>query len=399
MSGGEILFLAHRVPYPPNRGDKIRSWNVLKALSKIAPVHVAALCDDPADLAYAETIEAVAASVFLQRHQTNKLASSLKALLTGGSASVQACWSGALNAHVQKVLQDRPISAVYAFSGQMAQYVPANAPRFVMDFVDMDSAKFATWAAEKSGFAAMANGFEARRLFAHEARVAARADTSLFVSEDEAGLFRSRTGQGERIAVLENGVDTDHFDPTRNFGVVDAPKGALIVFTGQMNYQPNVDAVKAFASHVLPRIQAVTPDACFAIVGRAPTAEVQKLAALPGIIVTGEVADTRDWLAAADVAVSPLMLARGIQNKVLEAMAMARPVVATHAAAQGIDAEEGRDFVKADSAEAQAHACIEILTNAEKARDLGNAARARMIARYGWDAQMQPLPAYLGMAA
>jgi polysaccharide biosynthesis protein PslH len=393
---GEILFLAHRAPFPPDRGDKIRSWNILKALAQIAPVHVAVVRDaaDPADMRDTD-LGRIAASLAAFEPNHRRMGAMARALLTGQAASVCAFGSTALHKHVSHVLATRDIRTIYAYSGQMAQFVPSSQARFVMDFVDMDSAKFATYATQKSGPAAFANAMEAKRLFAFEKQVAQRADLSLFVSDAEAGLFRRETGLGvDRVQALENGIDLELYNPNHSFAPVSAGAGPLIVFTGQMDYAPNVEAVLAFAKDQLPAIRAAHPDAQFAIVGRAPTDAVKALAHLPGVIVTGGVPDTRDWLAAAAVVVAPLKLARGIQNKVLEAMAMAKAVVASPAAAEGIDAAPDRDFIVSDDPAV----VIDLLNNPAKAKSIGQAARARMEARYSWAARLADLPGIMGFA-
>jgi sugar transferase (PEP-CTERM/EpsH1 system associated) len=378
---GEILFLAHRLPYPPDRGDRIRSWHLLKALAKIAPVHVAALIDNDADRRHVATVASVAASVLVERRNPAKLRAMAAALLRGTPASVEAFRNARLKVQVDALLKSRPIGCIYAFSGQMAAYVPTDfSGRFIMDFVDMDSAKFD----QLGGFA---NRQEARRLLRWEIETAGRASASIFVSAAEAQLFESTTRL--QAKVIGNGIDLDHFDPKRVEPVSKA--GPLIVFTGQMDYAPNISAVVDFARTQLPAIVAAIPEARFAIVGRAPVAAVLNLAG-PNVIVTGEVSDTRPWLAAADVVVAPLDVARGVQNKILEAMAMARPVVASPAAALGIDAVHGRDVIVA---ERPAAAVIELLQNSARAGAIGVAARDRMNERYRWDAQLAPLAAII----
>jgi sugar transferase (PEP-CTERM/EpsH1 system associated) len=374
---GEILFLAHRLPYPPDRGDRIRSWHVLQALVKIAPVHVAGLIDDNADRAYVATVESVAASVSVELRNPSKLRAMLAALKRGTPASVEAFRSAALKAKVAMLMKSRPIDCIYAFSGQMAAYVPADfAGRFVMDFVDMDSAKFD----QLGGFA---NRQEGQRLLRWEVDAAKRADVSLFVSDAEARLFREKTALPAQT--LGNGIDLEHFDSRH---VTPSRKtGPLIVFTGQMDYAPNVEAVTDFARAALARIVEAIPGVRFAIVGRAPTPQVLSLAS-DAVVVTGAVADTRPWLAAADVVVAPLKLARGVQNKVLEAMAMARPVVASPPVALGIDAIDGRDLIVTDD---PAAAVIDLLQDIARARAIGIAARARVVDLYSWDAQLAPL--------
>lgn len=398
---GEVLFLAHRVPFPPDRGDRIRSWNVLKAIAALAPTHVCALLDpaDDPDTGH-DDIRNIAASFHTEPQAYSRGGAMMRALFNGQPASVCAFASPALQARVDALLAARPIRTIYAFSGQMAQFVPElrGDRRFVMDFVDMDSAKFASFGAEREGFSGFANRIEGRRLLAFETRTAERADLSLFVSAAEAILFRSITGLGrDKVGFLENGIDLDRYDPSRAFPSVAAKGTPLIVFTGQMDYRPNVEAVALFARETLPLVRENHPEAWFAIVGRAPTPEVRALASLPGVMVTGEVPDTRDWLAAADIVVAPLRLARGIQNKVLEAMAMARPVVASPAAAEGIDAVRGEQLIVAEGTDAEARAIGDLIADPARAKAIGNAARAQMVARYSWPSRLAGLPGILGL--
>ncbi len=392
---GEILFLAHRAPYPPDRGDRIRSWNIVKALFGMAPVHVLALDDATEGTAIANSPLASAAASLSLHPPPARLAALTRALASGRPASVEAFRSASLRTAFGHLLATRPIAAIYAYSGQMAQYVPPlSGVRFVMDFVDVDSAKFAQYG-EAGGLSGIANRIEARRLRAFECATAMRADACLFVSEAEAALFRRRTGiGGDTVRVLENGVDCRHFSPDFMPGPVDVPGSPLIVFTGQMDYRPNEEAMRGFVRHQLPAIRAIHPNATLAIVGRNPSLETRLLARQPGVIVTGAVPDTRDWLALADLVVAPLSLARGVQNKVLEAMAMGRAVVASPAAAEGIDAEHGRELVVADGA----GAAIALLQDDERRAAIGLAARRRIEARYGWDRQLAVLPAIMGLA-
>ncbi len=391
---GGILFLAHRFPCPPDRGDKIRSWHILKALTKIAPVHVCALVDDARDLNHLDVLRDICASVHTRPRTVSKLGAMASGLLKGLPASVAAFSSAALQADIDRVLKTHDISTIFVFSGQMAQFVKSSHQRFVMDFVDVDSAKFLAYADQSTGIAALANRFEGNRLAAYETKIAKRADINLFVSDVEAALFRSYTGLDNRkVQMLENGIDLAAFDPALPRKKVMDAAGSLIVFTGQMDYRPNIDAVTAFAKDTFPLIRRAVPNAQFAIVGRAPTPEVQGLAAGEGVIVTGEVPDTRDWLAAAHVVVAPLKLARGIQNKVLEAMAMAKPVVASRAAAHGIDAVAGMHLLVAESSVDEASAVINLLLDHEFGRKIGMAARLQMVMRYSWDARLAGLSA------
>jgi len=430
-----LLFLAHRAPFPPDRGDKIRSYHVLRYLMARARVHLVAFGESEADFDVPPALDGLASVAIVRRRKPQAVAA-VEALARGLPVSLTAFEAGEMRRAVAAVAAD----AVYCFSGQMAQYLPAGVPA-VMDFVDVDSAKFAGFAEAGSAPMRWMMRREARLLGAFERRVAARVSASLFVSEAEAALFRAGGATG-RIAAVENGIDAAAFDPgvvagdvdvthavtpdvfrgppvsgrtvaahaplssprsgPRNeFGVTGGlgggaePHRPLVVFTGQMDYRPNIEAVVWFARDILPGLRARYPGVRFAIVGRAPTPAVEALAS-DAVIVTGAVEDVRPWLAAADVCVAPLRLARGIQNKVLEAMAMARPVVASVAAAEGID--HGGTLRVADDAAAHVAAIGALLDDPHAAAALGVAARARVIARYDWTARLAPLDPLLGLA-
>ncbi|PKP97593.1 MAG: glycosyl transferase family 1, partial [Alphaproteobacteria bacterium HGW-Alphaproteobacteria-13] len=278
----EILFLVHRAPWPPDRGDRIRSWHMFEALAKLAPVHVAALADNDADAAAArDKMSLLCKSLSIEVRTALRPLALASAVLRGEPVSNRLFRSRALASHVTRLIAGGTISHIVAFSGQMAQYVPADfAGPVIMDFVDVDSAKFRAYAEQDSRQPLhWVHAREARVLGAYEAEVARRADASLFVSEAEAALFRAQSGLGaDKVRAVENGIDTDRFDPALIKERVGQGSGPLAVFTGQMDYRPNIDAVRWFAAEVLPLIRARRPDARFAIVGRAPTDEVRALA-------------------------------------------------------------------------------------------------------------------------
>jgi sugar transferase (PEP-CTERM/EpsH1 system associated) len=394
----DILFLAHRIPFPPDRGDKIRSWHILKHLGKLGPVHLACFADDEADAAHLPALRAAMGGALGEAHvevrRIHKAAAGARALVTGRPVSLALFDSARLRAFVVRLLARADIATVFAFSGQMAQFVPEDGrARFVMDFVDMDSAKFAAYAQEAAAPMRWIHRREAARLFAFERETAARADIATFVSEAEAALFRAQTGLAN-IRTLSNGIDLAFFDPAAPFVRIEAGCGPVLLFTGQMDYAPNIDAVTWFAREVLPLV----PGARFVIAGRNPVPDVAALAS-DRVHVTGAVADIRSWLAAADVVVAPLRIARGIQNKVLEAMAMAKPVVATPAAFEGIEAVPGRDLIVADGAAAMAREIGALLDAPARAAALGRAARRCVEAGYGGDRRLAPLAEIVGLPA
>ncbi|MDE2561629.1 MAG: TIGR03087 family PEP-CTERM/XrtA system glycosyltransferase [Sphingomonadales bacterium] len=393
----EILFLAHRIPFPPDRGDKIRSHHILKRLAGLAPVHVATFVETAEDAAQEAGLAALAASHCVVRRSRPVPLATLEAMATGRPVSLTAFASARLRGYVAKVLRERPIGAIVVFSGQMAQYVPREFPgTVVMDFVDVDSAKFEDYAQRAAFPVSVLYRREARLLSAFEAQVAGRAACSLLATPEEAALFASRLPQDSTAVVraMSNGIDAEFYDPAGNPGSAGLLRaGPHIVFTGQMDYPPNVEAVTFFAREVMPIVRKALGDAHFHIVGRAPTTKVESLDGTNGTSVTGAVPDVRPWIARADLIVAPLLIARGVQNKVLEAMAMGRPVLATSAAATGIGARNGVELAVADGAEALASRAVELLEDGEEAGRMGLAARAFVMREKAWDAVLAPLDA------
>lgn len=399
---GDILFLAPSVPFPPDRGDRIRAFHQLRALAKLARVHLIAFADDSAEIVEAEALRPLLASLHIERKRRSRAAAGFAALSSGRPLALAAFDNVAMQDAIARLLAEATIDTIFAASVHMAQFIPdaeGSACRVVLDFVDMESAKAATYAARAVGPARWVHAREARLLLAHEQAAAERADTSLLASEAEAALFRERSG-AEDVEVLENGVDLEYFDPFADFtrlGPGDRGMGPLIVFTGQMDRRANIEAVESFAEGAFPAILRRHPSARFVIVGRSPDQAVRRLGARPRIFVTGTVADVRSWLAAADVVVAPMRLAQGVQNRVLEAMAMVRPVVASPAALVGIDAIDGVHLLVADEA-GEADAVANLLGDRGKARALAMAGRARVEARYPWAARLTTLPHLVGRA-
>lgn len=401
---GEILFLAHRMPFPPDRGDKIRSHHILKALSELAPVHVACFAESAADRAHEAALAAVAASYCLPDRSKPLVLAGMEALARREPVSLSAFRHPALQAYVERLLSERQIDAIYVFSGQMGQYVPrAWTGRLVVDLVDVDSAKFDAYAAEKSWPMRWIDAREARLLRAEEGRLAHVADRTLLVSEAEAALLRRRVNasDGAKIAVLGNGVDFTAFDPAKSAPhpeLATAP-GPHLVFTGQMDYPPNIAAARRVARTILPEIRRQHPAAQFHVVGRAPTAELRALDGRGGVRVWGEVPAVQPFLSAADLVVAPLAIARGVQNKVLEAMAMACPVLLTSEASAGIGAADGAEIAVEDDDARLAARALELLAAPERASALGAAARRFVVERMSWPAMLAPLPALVGRDA
>ncbi|MDB5758759.1 MAG: family PEP-CTERM/XrtA system glycosyltransferase, partial [Burkholderia sp.] len=230
----------------------------------------------------------------------------------------------------------------------------------------------------------------------YERQVARDFDASLFVSSQEAALFAGMApDSASKTGWFSNGVASAKFSPHHYFDSPSPEGGPVMVFTGAMDYWPNVDAVQWFAADMLPAIRQQHPDARFYIVGARPSREVQALASQPGVTVTGTVPDVRPYLSHARLAVAPLRIARGIQNKVLEAMAMAKPVIVTPQALEGISAEPGRDLMLGAGAEDIARLACAALN--ELPLDMGRTARAQVEASYNWDTNIGRVDALLDL--
>jgi sugar transferase (PEP-CTERM/EpsH1 system associated) len=402
----DLLYLAHRIPYPPNKGDKIRSYHILKFLSQRYRVHLGCFIDDARDHVHISRLEAMCASCcFVKQRALLARLGSLRALVSGEAMSLPYYRSATLQRWVDALLAHGQVKQALAFSGPMAQYLPplALTTRLhrVIDFVDVDSEKWRQYAATKSWPLAQLYRREARHLLAYERHVAQQFDGATFVSGAEADLFVQRAQQHaqdkikDKISFFSNGVDAEFFSPQRLYDNPYADAGNVLAFTGAMDYWPNIEAVQWFAARVLPALRRRFPALKFCIVGANPSAQVIALGQLAGVTVTGSVADIRPYLAHATLVVAPLRIARGIQNKVLEAMSMEKTVIASPQALEGISAVPGVDILVA----ADEHRFIEHLTRllaAQPSHDMGQAARRRVLQDYCWGKNLARLGDILG---
>lgn len=360
----DLLFLAHRIPYPPNKGDKIRSFHILRWLASRYRVHLGAFVDDPADFAHADTLRAYCASMQLRPlSPLHARLRSLSGLLTGDPLTNGYYRDRSLAAWTDSTIAKHDIRRAFVFSSGMARYVADQTGMHrVMDFVDVDSDKWRQYGESLGGWRGLVYRREARTLLAFEQRIATEFDASVLVSDAEAALFvRLVPIANGKIHALENGVDADYFSPDREYPNPYPSGVRALVFTGAMDYHANVDAVAWFVREVFPGVRAAVADAHFYIVGGRPADAVRALATEQGVTVTAAVPDVRPYLQHAHAAVAPLRVARGVQNKVLEAMAMARRVVVSPQAAEGIHEFDGLTRDLACDATTFSERCIALL--------------------------------------
>jgi len=388
---GKVLFLAHRVPFPPNKGDKIRAFHLLHHLAARHQVWLGAGADDLADLRHDEAARAICQDVcFAPLGPIRRRANLLAGFPRGAPLSVARFRHPELARWTRRVLSEVRPDLVFLFCSAMAQYVvgrTAPSTRLIVDFCDCDAEKWRAYAETATPAMRAVYRREFDRLVKFEAGVLAAAEVGIMISETERQLQAGFLPAGaHKLHVIPNGVDVDYFAPAAQPGG-DRP---LIVLCGRMDYPPNIDGARWFAQEILPRVRRRRPDAAFRIVGAAPAPAVRALASLPGVEVTGAVPDVRPHLAEAAVVVAPLRIARGIQNKVLEGMAAGRPVVATPQALDGIEAVAGRDVLTGADAESFAAAVGDVLAKTAP-KDLAVNGRACVLRRHQWSAQLRAL--------
>jgi sugar transferase (PEP-CTERM/EpsH1 system associated) len=396
-----LLFLTHRLPYPPDKGDKIHTYHLLRHLAQKHRVLLGTFVDDPQDEQHVSAVQNLCADLHVARLRPAQARWRALGSLWRREPATVACYRDAGMARwVRGISERRGADVVLVHSSAMLQYAQQlpDAP-LVVDFNDVDSAKWVDYAGRRTWPMSQVYRREGRRLLETERRGATHARWSLFATEREAQLFRTLAPESAaRVAVLGNGVDAAHFSPQVGAASPYQADEQALVFVGTMNYWPNVDAVIWFARDVLPALRQRWPTARLYIVGRSPSAAVRELHG-EAVRVIGTVPDTRPWLQHAAVVVAPMRVARGIQNKVLEAMAMARPVVASAACADAIDAEAGRHLWVCASAEDFVQHIQALLADPVLAQATGSAGRDRVRSAYAWRDRMRWLDGFLADTA
>lgn len=394
-----ILFLPHRLPFPPTKGDKIRSYHLLKHLLENHTVYLGTFIDNPSDWKFAPEVEKMVGGRCFIAPLTGGRRNwrAARAIVTGESITASSFRDNDLARWVGDLLSSCKVDRVIAFSSAMAPYVldaRSNCSHAILDMVDVDSDKWWQFSTTARGVKAWLYKREAAALQRLERQAVQAFFATLLVSEFEAETLREDAPTArDRILSSPNGVDLSFYsDRTKGNNPFQSAEHP-IVMTGQMDYLPNWEGALWFAEQVLPLILRSCPTAKFYVVGANPPLRLRRLAS-GNLIVTGEVPDTRPYLGHAAVAVAPLQKARGIQNKVLEAMAMGRAVVATSMAARSLQVRSGGELLIADRAEAFAAAVCATM-DPKTARDLGQRARAHVEAFYNWKQNLAVIDALL----
>ena len=404
-----ILFIAHRVPFPPNKGEKIRTFYQLRHLTEQGhSVSVASLVESPEDLANLQALgEQYCVSVY-HASLPGKLAWPV-AFMRGEPVSVANFYSKKLQRLVDEAVRKENIDAILCTGSGVAHYVMKSAaiqglkkrPALLMDFMDLDSDKWAQYADQSSFPSSWVYTRESRLLAGLESKICDNFDASFFISQNEVDLMIARPAvSGSNVHVVANGIDAAEFAPdTASRSLQERTDAPVFIFTGVMDYLPNEDAVCWFADEVWPSIIASNPKAEFQIVGMSPSDRVKALGEREGIVVTGMVDDVVIYYQRADIFVAPFRLARGVQNKVLQAFASALPVVATPMACEGIAVRSGQDVLIAEDASEFLVHLQALINDASSRRSLGDSARKLVLDNYAWESCLRPLDELLHQCA
>ena len=380
----EILFLAHRIPYPPDKGDKIRSWRLLSHLLEKYDVHLGCFIDDPDDWRHVDHLrERCKSTHFVKLNPLFAKVKSAGGLLSGVPLSMPYYMDNSMRRWVDKT-RKKALLAEVVFSSSMAPYIqkPVGNRIRIVDLCDADSAKWSQYAETKSGTMAWVYAREGRLLSRVERDIIGWADAAFAISDSEA-----KTLAPAGVYWFGNGVDAEFFNPQRKYKILPSP--ADIVFVGAMDYWANIDAAQWFLENCFPAIQQSRPETTLAIVGARPPESLLKLSGRNGVTITGRVDDVRPWLSEAKVVVAPMRIARGVQNKVLEAMAMGKAIVATSDAAEGIAVDKNSEIVIANCPQKQSEEVLSLLKNSDRRTALGSKAREKILSGYTWENQLK----------
>ncbi|MDB5308230.1 MAG: sugar transferase [Gemmataceae bacterium] len=397
-SAARVLYLTHRVPYPPDKGDRIRNFHLLRQMARRGRVWLACLADEEVAPGVTAELHRLCERVSVVPVSRGRWLRAAVSVLAGRSVSEGAFAESGLRRVVREWAGETTFTAAVASASSMAPYLKDLAPTgvpAVIDLVDVDSQKWADFANAARGPKRWLYQLEASRVRKLERRLPGWARAVAVVSRAEADVLDEFAGRGA-ATVAANGVDLDYFRPESRLHAPDGNGGChlaepICVFVGAMDYLPNVDAAVWFAREVWPAIRTRFPAAEFRIVGRKPTPEVCLLGGLPGVTVVGQVADVRPHVAAATVAVVPLRLARGIQNKVLEALAMGKPVVAAPPALAALKAVPGTDLLAATTPREWVERVSGLFADPSRCRELGAAGRRFVEEHHHWEDCLEPL--------
>jgi sugar transferase (PEP-CTERM/EpsH1 system associated) len=372
----QLLYLTPRFPHPAAKGDQLAAFHRLVQIGQRHEISLVSFYEEESELAHADQLRGICESVETVPLPPWRGVASVALHAPFSSEPLQILYyrSAAFAGVVGTLAKRRKFDIVHGFMLRMAPYMQqVEAPR-VLDALDSMELRMRRNVEIERPPRRWLYREELRRVAGSERAVARSVDAVLVASEHDKAFFGT-----ENVEVVPNGVDGDAFAPD-----VATRRPGAIVFSGTMSYPPNVRAARWFADECFPLVLEAVPSATFVIAGAAPARELREMER-PGIVVTGYVRSMPQTLNSATVAVAPMRSGAGIQNKILEAMACGLPLVTTTIGLGGIAAVPGRDLLVADSAREFADAVVSVLRNPERAGELGENARKRVLEDYSWE--------------
>ena len=380
----QILFLVHRVPYPPDKGERIRAFHELEYLGARHDVDLVCLADSGDWVEHRSSLLNTCRSVYVEvlRKSSRSLRAAVN-LASGRPMSFGFFYSAALAATVRELLQIRRYDLIFVYSSSMGQYVPCPAPAtVVIDFVDADSHKFQQYAAKSHGLGRLLYSREARAVASCEQSLGRQAAVSFAVTQHDARELEGPSASGWNVQVIPNGVQVAERCEQGEQSKLRHQQPFLL-FVGTMNYPPNSDAAAYFAQDIFPLVRKNYPKMNFVIAGRDPDRRVRELAAIPGVTVTGAVLNVFDYFRAAEASVAPFRISQGFHNKIAESLAVGTPAVTTSRAGAGIGLSEDEGLFVGDSPEEFAEQISRAVEPGRRTKLRQNASAVRK--RLSWD--------------
>jgi sugar transferase (PEP-CTERM/EpsH1 system associated) len=398
----DVIFLCHRIPYPPNKGDKIGSYHLLRYFGERHRVHLGTFIDDPEDEQHRAAVENMCESAWFGK--INKFTTGVRAvagILRGEPITAALYRDSELKRWLKRKIRETNCKHVLVYSSGAARSIPSKwlldkSNRLVVDFCDVDAEKWEQYARTHSFPMSWIYAREAEKLIAFDRRLAMRSKAAVVRTQAEVNAFVERAPEIEsKLRYVNNGLDRVYFSPDAARENPFQPDAHTIVFTGHMGYWPNIDAVQWFTTEVLPLVRKRVPAAQFCIVGTDPAPAVQALAG-PNVIVTGRVPDVRPYLQYCQLVVAPNRLGRGIANKALEAMSMGKALIVSPQIAMGLEqAVEGEEYLLGDGAQKMADLVVRILLQPDIGEAIGINARQRIEQSFDWDRNLAKTEAWL----
>jgi sugar transferase (PEP-CTERM/EpsH1 system associated) len=398
----KILFISHRVPFPPNKGEKIRTFHQLKHLKELGHhIHLFSPYEDKTELAHFNELRGTWCTSVEASPLKPKAMRLLMGLVKGQPMSVANFYDKTLQQKFDQFLFGNSVDAIICSASSVAEYIFKSTdlptldkkPLLIMDFMDVDSDKWGQYQQSSSFPMSMVYAREQRLLAKYEKKIVKKFDASYLIAQAEVTLFNQNVMQSDKVHVMGNGLDTTVFYPPKIKHPNPAP---VFLFTGVMDYKPNEDAVIWFVNTCWPSIITQHPNAKFVIAGMNPSADINQLANDKSIEVTGFVDDILPYYHQADIFVAPFRLARGVQNKVLQAFACALPVISTPMGAEGILCQADQDILIASTPVEFITQANQLIAQPKLAESIGQSALQIIKQHYSWQGQLQPLVNLLG---